>query len=541
MSAHIDIANDLKNIGNEVIGNGQEIIKNAGEAVKDKCKGIKDKLIGFCNFLRHAGVALGTALGVVAGLVAAGVVAITLPVSLPVLGAIAGGLFLGGAIVTLIHNIRDPYIKGAKNVIIQTLKDIGSGMLGAIPTIISFIRDPKQIGKVINFLKTQAEDVRNDVNDLKNILEATGSKITKEAKGKFNNLLNELNKQFVNYQDKINKLTKEGIEKGDLNIETLFKDDKEAIQKCISGINDLLGNQPLDKNQKKALNALNKSFDVKQLDKSFQTLNESFSKNSKGADKKVDVVNIKEEIGNHKTNNSVFSDIDENEIRGGELGNSIAIEIVKEFKNSGGNLEKELKPDFGNISIIQNENTEEGAIEGNEIVNLAENNKSEKAEGLKTENKVEKLGTDNKKIKEKDINTIVDMFNNSSFLKNNYIKVQDNSKNYYFEQFAELQGLITALTQKNLTQTNLKGIFSDINQCVKKILDEKSIAYYLLNQDRDALEEIVKKTGSILLDVQGIEDNKIHKVEVETVKKGFFRWAQYAPSLSFGEAAVSLV
>ena len=105
--------NNLKNIGNEVIGNGKEIIGNAGEAVKDKCKGIKDKLIGFCNFLRHAGVALGTALGVVAGLVAAGVVAITLPVSLPVLGAIAGGLFLGGAIVTLIHNIRDPYIKGA--------------------------------------------------------------------------------------------------------------------------------------------------------------------------------------------------------------------------------------------------------------------------------------------------------------------------------------------------------------------------------------------------------------------------------------------
>ena len=63
------IKNGIENIGNEAGKEIKEIIENAGEAAEDKCKGIKAKLIGFCNFLRHAGVALGTALGVVAGFI----------------------------------------------------------------------------------------------------------------------------------------------------------------------------------------------------------------------------------------------------------------------------------------------------------------------------------------------------------------------------------------------------------------------------------------------------------------------------------------
>ena len=418
------IPNYLKSIGNDVICNGKEIIGNAGEAVKDKCKGIKDKLIGFCNFLRHAGVALGTALGVVAGLVAAGVVAITLPVSLPVLGAIAGGLFLGGAIVTLIHNIRDPYIKGAKNVIIQTLKDIGSGMLGAIPTIISFIQDPKQIGKVINFLKTQAEDVKKDVENLKNVLENAG----KQLAGEMETTIEDLQSKIKNYQDKINGLTKEGIEEGRCNIEELGII-KGEIGGVIGKIKGFIGDNKTSltseqqKHLDKVFSNLNKSFDVKQLDKSFQTLNESFSKNSsKETDKTMNAssINIKKEVEKkEKTDESFSWNIKEADKV--NVDNNIKDEIEKEEVTKDdkklGNLEisgitnfneeittnnterstmftaQELQDIVQEIKSGNNNNPKRSVIENqnpeNKVVNLAENNKSEKAEELKTENKIE--------------------------------------------------------------------------------------------------------------------------------------------------------
>ena len=289
---------DIEGIGNNPLLEGKKILEDGKEAIEQKMKEMKAKGLGVWNFLKKAGVMLGTALGVVAGLVAAGVVAITLPVSLPVLGCIAGGLFLGGTIAALVHNIKDPNVRGVKNVIIETLKDVGSNMLLAIPTIIAFIKDPEQIGKVINLLQAQAEDVKNDVKDLADILKNAGEQLKDETKEQ----LKKLQKKLQSYQNEINSLTKKNIPNK--------IDDLKTLKNNISGIIGNLKEKGKDLKTTEGrtfdaiLDNLNKTLNNESLDKSFQKLNESFSKNIKKLDGSKDLdlsqVEIAEEIENEK-------------------------------------------------------------------------------------------------------------------------------------------------------------------------------------------------------------------------------------------------
>ena len=285
-----NLINNINDAGNKLIQNGAEglnELKQIGEKAVEKGKAkigeMKAKGLGVWNFLKKAGVMLGTALGAVAGLVAAGAIAVTLPVSLPVLGAIAGGLFLGGTIAALVHNIKDTNVKGAKNVIIQTLKDVGSGMLMAIPTLIAFLSDPKKIGECIQSLKNTFEDAKKDISDLKDIVTEAGGKLQDKAKTQFENLQKEVEK----YKGQLDKLTKNSTEEA-----------IDALETSRSSILEIIGNlenegKNLPKNFTEKLNSLKGKFNNKQLNKTFQKLNESFSEEPKKADKTLnDTLNL---------------------------------------------------------------------------------------------------------------------------------------------------------------------------------------------------------------------------------------------------------
>lgn len=287
-----NLINNINDAGNKLIQNGAEglnELKQIGEKAVEKGKAkigeMKAKGLGVWNFLKKAGVMLGTALGAVAGLVAAGAIAVTLPVSLPVLGAIAGGLFLGGTIAALVHNIKDTNVKGAKNVIIQTLKDVGSGMLMAIPTLIAFLSDPKKIGECIQSLKNTFEDAKKDISDLKDIVTEAGGKLQDEAKKQFENLQSEVEK----YKNQLDKLTKNSTEEA-----------IDALETSRSSILEIIGNlenegKNLPKNFTEKLNSLKGKFNNEQLNKTFQKLNESFSEEPKKADKTLnDTLNLSE-------------------------------------------------------------------------------------------------------------------------------------------------------------------------------------------------------------------------------------------------------
>ena len=287
-----NLINNLNDAGNKLIQNGAEglnELKQIGEKAVEKGKAkineMKQKGLGVWNFLKKAGVMLGTALGAVAGLAAAGVIAVTLPVSLPVLGAIAGGLFVGGTIATIVHNIKDPNVKGAKNVFIQTLKDVGSNMLMAIPTLIAFLNDPKKIGECVQSLKNTFEDAKKDISDLKNIVTEAGGELQDEAKKQFENLQNEVEK----YKNQLNKLTKNSTEEA-IN----------ALETSRSNILEIIGNlenegKNLPNNFTEKLNSLKGKFNNEQLNRTFPKLNESFSEKPKKADKTLnDTLNLSE-------------------------------------------------------------------------------------------------------------------------------------------------------------------------------------------------------------------------------------------------------
>ena len=287
-----NLINNINDAGNKLIQNGAEglnELKQIGEKAVEKGKAkigeMKAKGLGVWNFLKKAGVMLGTALGVVAGLAAAGVIAVTLPVSLPVLGAIAGGLFLGGSIAALVNNIKDDHVIGAKNVIIQTLKDIGSGMLMAIPTLIAFLCDPKKIGECVQSLKNTFEDAKKDISDLKDIVTEAGGKLQDEAEKQFENLQSKVEK----YKVQLDKLTKNSTEKAISALET----SRSNILEIIGHLENKGKNLP--KNFTGKLNSLKGKFNNEQLNKTFQKLNKSFSEEPKKADKTLnDTLNLSE-------------------------------------------------------------------------------------------------------------------------------------------------------------------------------------------------------------------------------------------------------
>ena len=276
---------DIQKLGENAVGGIKNTAIEAKNKVLEKASEMKTKGLGVWNFLKKAGVMLGTALGVVAGLAAVGAITVTLPVSLPVLGAIAGGLFFGGSIAALVNNIKDDHVIGAKNVIIQTLKDIGSGMRMAILPLTAFLRDPKKIGGCVQSLKNTFEDAKKDISDLKNIVTEAGEKLQDEAKNQFENLQNEVEK----YKEQLDKLTKNSTEEA---IDAL-----ETSRSSILGIIGDLENEGknLPKNFMEKLNSLKGKFDNEQLNRTFQKLNESFSEEPKEADKTLnDTLNLSE-------------------------------------------------------------------------------------------------------------------------------------------------------------------------------------------------------------------------------------------------------
>ena len=401
-----DIINNINDAENKLIQDGTEglnKLEQAGEKAFEKGKAkigeMKAKGLGVWNFLKKAGVTLGTALGAFAGLVAAGVIAVTLPVSLPVLGAIAGGLFLGGTIAALVHNIKDPSVKGAKNVIIQTLKDVGSGMLMAIPTLISFIKDPKQIGKLIDSFKSVAEDMKKDVEDLKSIATNAGGEILKNLKEKVNE-----------FESRVSKLTKENAEEAIEGIKTL----RENISKQITELKKIKSS---DKNFKEKLSHLEENNEWS--DKTLNKLNESFSGNSsKETDKTTNAssINIKEEVEEEKTDN-ILNDLNKT---GNPFDDQNISTINKSEEGNGDlgqtttNIAENLAHLFDKSKIGDNNNQKRLISENQNPENLFNNKETNSIENAKTENKVEN---------QKEVVKLNDVKNQQEVVKND-LKVQ---------------------------------------------------------------------------------------------------------------------
>jgi len=342
-----NLINNINDAGNKFIQDGVEglnELKQVGEKAVEKGKAkideMKQKGLGVWNFLKKAGVMLGTALGAVAGLVAAGAIAVTLPVSLPVLGAIAGGLFLGGTIATLVHNIKDPNVKGAKNVLIQTLKDVGSNMLLAIPTIIAFLNDPKKMGECVQSLKNIFEDAKKDISDLKNIVTEARGELQDKAKKQFGKLQAEVEK----YKGQLDKLTKNSTEEAINALGT----SRNSILEIIGNLENEGKNLP--KNFTEKLNSLKGKFNNEQLNKMFPKLNESFSEEPKKADKTLnDTLNlseIEEEIieGNDhlKSMTKIFENLEE--IENNENSKNLSADHSVRIQKKGDYIPPKVKP-----------------------------------------------------------------------------------------------------------------------------------------------------------------------------------------------------
>lgn len=484
------------------LNEGVDKIKGTVNEMKDqavrKGKQIKTKLTNFFGFLGKFGVALGAALGTVAGLTAGGVIAVTLPVSLPVLGAIAGGLFLGGAIATLIRNIRDPEIKGAWNVFTQTLKDIGSQIPAAIPPLVSFIHDPKQIGKSIKALKTFGEGLKTDVEDLKNIAVNGRNNLKDTAKRNLELLKSEL--------EEYRKLSSEAGS---------CEENVSNLREHRENINKILGNLVNDeaiKNEKKLskiVNKLQKKFTDRDLDVSFDKLDESFSGNSS---KKVPSKNTQP---NQRNTFGKKGEVKERET------------IIFDEK-----AKKEIDEQISNDKSIDTISLSQSGQ--NMVTNLVHGMKSNSTENPKAENKIENL---EEGIKLNDVKNQQEVVKNDSELQLNSV----------LKQFENINLNALETTVKNKVQSCSKNEENQYNNILKNIetlkvfktaindLQRNSREIGTLNDIKNnALETIRKLKDDTFVKAQKINFDEL-QVSIEALKTNSGKQVeQYKMSVEIG-------
>ena len=282
---------DVKNIGKNAIDGFEEIGNEVKEKVINKANQMKAKSLGVWNFLKKAGVMLGTAVGAFGGLVAGGVIAVTLPVSLPILGAVAGGLFAGGTLAAVIHNINDPKVRGAGQIFKETLKDVGTNMLMAVPILISYILNPKQagedIGKLVGSLKDFGEGLKQDVQDLKDIANKAKNKLSQEAE----NSVKELRGKLEALQEQTAKAIKSQTEE---NLKVL-----DTTRNDVSNLLNTLTKEVKDDELQSKLNDIKTKINDSNLNQTIRELNESFSKKPKpdqSDDLDISKANVEKEI-----------------------------------------------------------------------------------------------------------------------------------------------------------------------------------------------------------------------------------------------------
>ena len=366
-------------------------------------------------------------------------------------------------------------------------------------------------------MKTQAEDVRNDVNDLKNILGNVGKQLQDKA--------NQLSQKLGEYQDKVKNLTKENIQ-GEIDGLTKLKND---ISDLIEGLKKgEVGELKTDQGRsfKDVLDNLDKTFTDKQLDKSFQKLDESFLENSSKKTDKISnasLINIKEAVEEkekEKTDKSVSKNSKEaDKVNVDNIKDEVEKEEVTEDDKKLGNLEisgitnfneeittnnterstmftaQELQDIVQEIKSGNNNNPKRSVIENqnpeNKVVNLAENNKSEKAEELKTENKIEN---------QKEVVESNDVNNQQEGVKNDP-KNQLNEIQKEFEEagLSELKNTLREYVSNHGTTDN-EGLYNKTIACITKLEVFKNAIDNLKTEERtpntlhgikqDALEAI---------------------------------------------------
>ena len=269
---------DTKNIAKDKIENAKDIVNDAKVKVLEKGNEMKTKGLGVWNVLKKAGVMLGTTLGGIAALVATGTIAVTLPVSLPVLGAIAGGLFAGGVIATLVHNVKDPSVKGGLDVFKHTLKDVGSNMLLALPTLLACIHDPEKAKGIVDGTLNKAKEIRNgiqkDLDEIQNIVKDTADKITDNTGKAVDDLqkqVNTLQGQLKDFQEKTENAIKEQTRENLAALNTSKTNVLTSIEKLKNKNNQELSEK---------LESIREKVENDELSRTFEALNKSFSDKS---------------------------------------------------------------------------------------------------------------------------------------------------------------------------------------------------------------------------------------------------------------------
>ena len=470
----------LKKASDKGIENIKGVLKEGAKEALEKAEEIKAKGLSVWNFLKHAGVMAGTAIGVptivaVFSTTVANFLAGLVPLSLPALGAIAGCLFAGGVIATIVHNVKDPDAHGAWEVFCNSLSDIfkniGFGLLELVTS------GGSNIKTYVNILQECGKGLEQNISDLKKIATNTKENVSKEVSDGVQVLKNNL----VTF-----KRISQQKDKSLYDIETLKQSQRNITNLTSKLLNDKRTKntavQGSTKNLRQILRSIQKNIKSDKLEKSLQELEKSFSKNENSGVSQ----NGKDPLSSlHISNISINQEVDKS--------NS---SFVNECENVFATGQDQIKQSTENA--------------------------------LKT-------------TTEERIDSFVNTFKESSFLKNNYIKVQNGNNSYYFKNFAELDGLITVLEQKNF-QLDLKDIFQKINSCVSAILNDKSITNYLTEDARSQLGKIGREAGQIVLDMgkkAPSDGNSTYEVKVQTTQEsGFLSWAQYAPQVSINEIIV---